>query len=58
MFGAKETPSLGVKSNVRERDPFPPVGQALSRAASSRSVADALKPLPVRELGPVRRARR
>ena len=35
-------------------DPFPPVDQALSRAVSSRSVADALKPLPVRELVQVR----
>ena len=35
--------------------PFPPVGQALSCAVSSLSVADALKPLSVRELVQVRR---
>jgi hypothetical protein len=36
-------------------DPFNPVDQALSRSVSSRSVTDALKPLPVRELVQVRR---
>jgi hypothetical protein len=41
-----------------EGDPFPPVGQAQSRAVSSRCVADALKPSPVRELMQVRSARR